>query len=137
MTRYRISGDRRHPLIDALLTLKGKEKEMIKTVIEIIPNDGYSLDVSVSPKSEDRKYLEEACRQWCDFIDEAPERKNGIGFADFYEEIKRQMTEFSYQCCLHDSPRTLDWCEDNCSKYYRCDTVAMANDELKEMEGEN
>lgn len=28
--------------------------------------------------------LEEACRQWCDFIDEAPERKSGEGFADFF-----------------------------------------------------
>lgn len=42
-------------------------------------------------QQDNKKYLEEACRQWCDFIDEAPERKDGIGFADFYEEIKRQM----------------------------------------------
>lgn len=28
--------------------------------------------------------LEEACHQWCDFIDEAPERKSGEGFADFF-----------------------------------------------------
>lgn len=31
--------------------------------------------------------LEEACRQWCCFIDEAPERKDGEGFADFFYEI--------------------------------------------------
>lgn len=31
--------------------------------------------------------LEEACRQWCDCIDEAPERKDGEGFADFFYEI--------------------------------------------------
>lgn len=31
--------------------------------------------------------LEEACRQWCDFIDEAPERKDGDGFANFFYEI--------------------------------------------------
>lgn len=31
--------------------------------------------------------LEEACRQWCDIIDEAPERKDGEGFASFFYEI--------------------------------------------------
>ena len=31
--------------------------------------------------------LEEACRQWCEFIDEAPERKNGEGFAEFFFEV--------------------------------------------------
>ena len=31
--------------------------------------------------------LEEACRQWCKFIEEAPERKDGEGFANFFYEI--------------------------------------------------
>lgn len=31
--------------------------------------------------------IEEACRQWCVFADDAPERKDGIGFADFFYEI--------------------------------------------------
>lgn len=31
--------------------------------------------------------LEEACRQWCDFMDEAPERRSGEGFAEFFHEI--------------------------------------------------
>lgn len=31
--------------------------------------------------------IEEACRQWCCFIDEAPERKTGEGFAEFFYEI--------------------------------------------------
>lgn len=31
--------------------------------------------------------LEEACRQWCSFIEEAPERKDGEGFSDFFYEI--------------------------------------------------
>lgn len=31
--------------------------------------------------------LEEACRQWCAFIEDAPERKSGEGFADFFYEI--------------------------------------------------
>ena len=34
--------------------------------------------------------LNEACRQWCCFIDEAPERKEGEGFADFFKEIYEQ-----------------------------------------------
>ena len=31
--------------------------------------------------------LEEACRQWCELIDDAPERRNGEGFAHFFYEI--------------------------------------------------
>lgn len=31
--------------------------------------------------------IEEACRQWCCFVDEAPERKTGEGFAEFFYEI--------------------------------------------------
>lgn len=31
--------------------------------------------------------LEEACRQWCCFIEETPERKDGEGFASFFYEI--------------------------------------------------
>lgn len=31
--------------------------------------------------------LEETCRQWCDCIEEAPERKDGEGFADFFYEV--------------------------------------------------
>lgn len=31
--------------------------------------------------------LDEACRQWCVCIDEAPERKDGEGFANFFYEI--------------------------------------------------
>ena len=31
--------------------------------------------------------LEEACRQWCDFIGEAPERASGEGFARFFFDV--------------------------------------------------
>ena len=31
--------------------------------------------------------IEEACRQWCEFVDESPERKTGKGFANFFFEI--------------------------------------------------
>lgn len=34
--------------------------------------------------------LEEACRQWFDVIDDAPERKEGVGFANFFYEIFEQ-----------------------------------------------
>jgi hypothetical protein len=38
----------------------------------------------------------------------------------------------TYDCCLHDTPRDLDWCEENCQRYYSCDTVAAALDEMKD-----
>lgn len=41
--------------------------------------------------------------------------------------------DFGFDCSLHESPRTLDWCENNCPRYYSCDTVASANDEAKEL----
>lgn len=37
--------------------------------------------------------LEEACRQWCCFVDEAPERLDGVGFSNFYREICEQKTD--------------------------------------------
>lgn len=33
------------------------------------------------------RMMDEACRQWCDFIDEAPERRDGVSFTEFYEDI--------------------------------------------------
>lgn len=37
--------------------------------------------------------LEEACRQWCAFIDATPERKDGEGFAEFFFEIFSEKEE--------------------------------------------
>lgn len=34
--------------------------------------------------------LEEACRQWCEFIPDVPERMDGEGFADFFYETFEQ-----------------------------------------------
>ena len=31
--------------------------------------------------------LEEACRQWCEFLQEAPERADGEVFSEFFYEI--------------------------------------------------
>lgn len=45
------------------------------------------------PQEVEDAMLEEACRQWCDFIGEAQERKSGEGFADFYREIREQMCQ--------------------------------------------
>ena len=41
--------------------------------------------------------LEEACRQWCAFIDETPERKDGEGFAEFFFEIFLEKEEYLEQ----------------------------------------
>ncbi len=49
-------------------------------------------DVKLSQKSEDA-ILEECCRQWCKFLDEAPERGTGEGFADFCRELRGQLLE--------------------------------------------
>ena len=50
------------------------------------------MDIQDIAKSREKKavfdmVLEEACRQWCDCIDDVPERKDGEGFADFFYEI--------------------------------------------------
>jgi hypothetical protein len=42
----------------------------------------------------------------------------------------------SYDCCLYDTPRTFEWCEEHCPKYSSCDTVCWALDEEKERNGE-
>lgn len=31
--------------------------------------------------------MEEACRQWCDLLEDAPERKDGERFAEFFFEV--------------------------------------------------
>lgn len=50
------------------------------------------MDIQDIARSREKKavfnmVLEEACRQWCCFIDEVPERKDGEGFASFFYEI--------------------------------------------------
>ena len=49
-----------------------------------IGNDIYSISRSNIKKAFFEKCLNEACRQWCEFIDEAPERKNDEGFTHFF-----------------------------------------------------
>lgn len=44
--------------------------------------------------------LEEACRQWCVFLGEVPERADGKGFADFFYEIfQEKEQEYARQVC--------------------------------------
>jgi hypothetical protein len=40
------------------------------------------------------------------------------------------------RCAAYDTPRSFVWCEENCPKYYTCDTIAWADDELKLLNGE-
>ncbi len=50
--------------------------------------------------------LEEACRQWCEFIEDAPERKSGEGFADFFYEIfQEKEVEFYQDYCMKNDGR--------------------------------
>lgn len=50
-------------------------------------NDIYSISRSNIKKAVFEKCLNEACRQWCEFVDEAPERRNGKDFAHFFYEV--------------------------------------------------
>jgi hypothetical protein len=42
-----------------------------------------------------------------------------------------------YDCCLYDTPRTFEWYEANCEKYYSCDTVALAMNAEKKLDESN
>lgn len=47
----------------------------------------YDISRCTARKKIFNEVLEEACRQWCDFINDVPERKSGEGFSDFFFEI--------------------------------------------------
>lgn len=40
--------------------------------------------------------------------------------------------QYTFPCCIYETPRTFEWCEKNCARYYSCDTVAMYLDIEKE-----
>jgi len=45
------------------------------------------------------------------------------------------MDSVEFKCSLHpDKMLTSEWCEENCPRYYHCDTVAWAMDEEIENE---
>lgn len=49
------------------------------------------------------RVLEEACRQWCDFMEEAPQRKTGEGFASFFYEVfqDKEQEYWAEYCAAH------------------------------------
>ena len=51
--------------------------------------------------------IEEACRQWCGFIDEVPERKDGEGFAKFFYDIFKEKEQEYIE--LYDEQQEQDW----------------------------
>lgn len=70
--------------------------------------------------------IEEACRQWCDFIDESPERKTGKGFANFFFQIF-QDKETEYIKAMD-----LAFVEQNLEKI-KCDKFFKTTDGFTEM----
>ena len=51
--------------------------------------------------------IEEACRQWCGFIDEVPERKDGEGFAKFFYDIFKEKEQEYIES--YDEQQEQDW----------------------------
>lgn len=45
--------------------------------------------------------LEEACRQWCEFLADAPERATGEGFAEFFLEVFQEK-ELEYAAQIYE-----------------------------------
>jgi hypothetical protein len=62
----------------------------------------------------------------CDAVKEQPSTSDGLIINDKDE----------FMCAGHDTPRNSEWCEENCPKYYHCDTIAWVGDELKAKYGE-
>ena len=66
-----------------------------------------NLDAIISDPARQKVFdmiWEEACRQWCCFIDDAPERADGEGFAQFFYEIF-ELKEQEYMENLDISPQ--------------------------------
>ena len=60
--------------------------------------------------------------------------QNELASAEMTADDPQTDTELGeYNCCRHEDPVTLEWCESNCERYYSCDTVASAIDEDKEV----
>lgn len=52
--------------------------------------------------------LEEACRQWCDGLADAPERADGEGFAEFFYEIfQEKELEYAAQVYVMEAQETV------------------------------
>ena len=90
----KISMDTENPIQDAV-ALVSPTKETEEDCLE----DYDWTEIDGMLKGDDIKkhlallleeILEDAARQWCDFIDDTPERKTGEGFAQFFREIREQ-----------------------------------------------
>lgn len=69
------------------------------------------------------------------FDEKTQEYCNGCPKCKTDEYLMSMNDDVFFDCSLHESPRTLDWCEKNCPRYFSCDTVAEANDRVKELYG--
>lgn len=61
--------------------------------VQVLDKDKIDISTIASDVSRQKIFdmvIEEACRQWCDFIDDVPERKNGEGFTEFFYEIFKE-----------------------------------------------
>ena len=92
-----------------------------------------------------RVEIEAACRPYdSEIIENILEGRadyNNTDFTDFrlvemdgkpHNDITEGSDTDNFICCLHDTPRDFCWCEENCARYYSCDTVAWAADESNE-----
>jgi len=46
------------------------------------------------------------------------------------------MNDDEYQLTCNGEPKTIEWCEENCQRYYSCDSIAEALEAEKEKEDE-
>lgn len=65
---------------------RAQESGKVKNHEKIAPQGLMSFDDFISKC----RVLDEACRQWCAFIDEYPERRDGNLFTEFFNDICRQ-----------------------------------------------
>lgn len=92
-------------------------------------------DIATSPEKQRifDMVLEEAARQWCDGMTDAPEKTNGEGFAEFFYEVfeqkeKEYQEPFACENCMYYN--TENWtCQNKNSPFYqkdrRCDDTCM------------
>ena len=59
----------------------------------------------------------------------------GADALDWFEDTILASPD-TIRCCLHEKPRSFEWCQKNCPEQSSCDTYAWANDEAKLLDGE-
>jgi hypothetical protein len=118
-------------LIEEILAGKADYNDTDFTDFRLIEVDGVAQEDNTSTWDRYLLYL----RCWADSHGEA--EFHGMTPACYDEWLggEHQEEDKGFMCCLHDTPRTFDWCEENCDRYYSCDTVAQAGDEVGEDSG--